>query len=444
MSFDIPNATEIVIHLDSDCLKSLQTENPSSRLSLRLLIFKTDRRPSEYFIVKLLPTTDNKILRLGRARPFDIGSTLATSGDFTSQTNRNINFVSPPDGWYAVKAGRAPGVYRGWTNTMCSALAGPSTTADWKYFRSREAAMAQFFDWASANELQVLNDDGTYRATLGSFVDLDKLCDDGGEDEEAEISSLLKEATEAYLRLSLDYLASSPFEDDDSGDVERRALPERSAQPTNFSCYSSLRGSVAEAVEGYSMPWTELGNRSRPIVVVQSFRLARPALLLPVAVKGPDAPLPTPPPRTKTWVRLSLLQPWIQQTVKPELGQKTIGDVITIRARPGLPLEEFDSVVLDILRDSFAPWGASIVRGASKARGGLGRRRFGLPLGYNHLSTALANCNLRQHKIALAIAGYNDTRIEGLSKHLPTDQLASSLVNLARLPLTPAEAISIA
>ncbi|KAJ7573272.1 hypothetical protein C8J56DRAFT_1066527 [Mycena floridula] len=198
MSFNIPNATEIVIHLDSDSLKSLQTESPSS----------------QYFIVKILPTTDDKILRLGRARPFDIGSTHTTFGDFTARTNRNINFVPPPDGWYVVKAGRAPGVYRGWTNTLCSALAGPSTTVDWKYFRSREAAMAQFFEWSSANELQVLNDDGTYRATLGSFVDLDKLCDDGGEDEEAEISSLLKEATEAYLKLSLDYLASSSKIDD--------------------------------------------------------------------------------------------------------------------------------------------------------------------------------------------------------------------------------------
>ncbi|KAJ7589294.1 hypothetical protein C8J56DRAFT_1048934 [Mycena floridula] len=194
MSFNIDKPTEIVIHIDVEGLKGLQSTNPSS----------------QFFMVKLLPTQDNQILRLGRARPFDIGSTVATSGDFHSQTDRNLNFIAPADGWYVVKSGCAPGVYRGWSNAVASGLVGPSMTADWKYFRLREDAMGQYHQWAAANELLLLHDDGTYRATLGSFVDLDKVSDDGGDEEEANETSLLKEATEAYLKLSHNYLSSSP------------------------------------------------------------------------------------------------------------------------------------------------------------------------------------------------------------------------------------------
>ncbi|KAJ7577434.1 hypothetical protein C8J56DRAFT_899066 [Mycena floridula] len=159
MSFNIDKPTEIVIHIDVEGLKSLQSTNPSS------------------------------------PRPFDIGSTVATSGDFHSQTDRNLNFIAPADGW---------------SNAVASGLVGPSTTADWKYFRLREDAMGQYHQWAAANELLLLHDDGTYRATLGSFVDLDKVSDDGGDEEEANETSLLKEATEAYLKLSHNYLSSSP------------------------------------------------------------------------------------------------------------------------------------------------------------------------------------------------------------------------------------------
>ncbi|KAJ7575326.1 hypothetical protein C8J56DRAFT_901221 [Mycena floridula] len=160
----------------------------------------------EYFIFKLAPlnSLDNdSVLRLGKARPFNMGSTTDTSGNYRLQTDRNVHFIAPPDGWYAVKVGRIPGVYRGWTNTICSALAGLGEDAtEWKYFPLREEAIAQYLEWAAANELEMLNADGTYRASFGTYVDLDRMSDSGSQldDEETETTSLLRDAVEAHLK----------------------------------------------------------------------------------------------------------------------------------------------------------------------------------------------------------------------------------------------------
>ncbi|KAJ7579429.1 hypothetical protein C8J56DRAFT_897270 [Mycena floridula] len=144
----------------------------------------------EYFIFKLAPlnSLDNdSVLRLGKARPFNMGSTTDTSGNYRLQTDRNVHFIAPPDG-----PTRFALLWLVWVKTQ---LNGSISLFARKPLRST-------LEWAAANELEMLNADGTYRASFGTYVDLDRMSDSGSQldDEETEMTSLLRDTVEAHLK----------------------------------------------------------------------------------------------------------------------------------------------------------------------------------------------------------------------------------------------------
>ncbi|KAJ7585997.1 hypothetical protein C8J56DRAFT_1052362 [Mycena floridula] len=154
------DATEIVVGINAVGMQSLQMSCPTAR----------------YFTIQVRPARHSGELLLGRARPFDLA----------------LPFKAPPDGWYAVKVGFVPGMYRGWNNAVCSALAGASEEdTECKFFPLRDDAIEQFAQWAATKELIILHRDGTYRATLRSYVDLDKVQDDAEKEDISAESPVL-------------------------------------------------------------------------------------------------------------------------------------------------------------------------------------------------------------------------------------------------------------
>ncbi|KAJ7575063.1 hypothetical protein C8J56DRAFT_1063957 [Mycena floridula] len=163
------DAAELVIHINGQGMQSLQTNCPTPR----------------HFIFQVIPAKLGGKLCLGRARPFDLGSNNET---LRWNMGPAVLFQPPPDGWYAVKVRLVPGVYQGWTNTICSALAGLSDEdTEYKFFPIRDDAIDQFAQWAAANQLKIVHCDGSYRATLGSYVDLDELTVTAEDEHEEEM-----------------------------------------------------------------------------------------------------------------------------------------------------------------------------------------------------------------------------------------------------------------
>ncbi|KAJ7588799.1 hypothetical protein C8J56DRAFT_1049728 [Mycena floridula] len=170
------DATEIVVGINAVGMQSLQMSCPTAR----------------YFTIQVRPARHSGELLLGRARPFDLGSTSDMVRWNMVQGLPALPFKAPPDGWYAVKVGFVPGVYRGWNNAVCSALAGASEEdTECKFFPLRDDAIEQFAQWAAAKELIILHRDGTYRATLGSYIDLDKVQDDAEKEDISAESPVL-------------------------------------------------------------------------------------------------------------------------------------------------------------------------------------------------------------------------------------------------------------
>ncbi|KAJ7597950.1 hypothetical protein C8J56DRAFT_883261 [Mycena floridula] len=153
------NAAEIVVHINAQGMQNLQTNCPTP----------------------LVPAKLGGELCLGKARPFDLGS-----NNDTLRWNMGpaLAFQPPPDGW-SQRSLR--------TNTICSALAGLSEEdTEYKFFPMRNDAIDQFAEWAAASELKILHRNSTYRAHLGSYVDLDEINQDPEvEDDKGELKDLV-------------------------------------------------------------------------------------------------------------------------------------------------------------------------------------------------------------------------------------------------------------
>ncbi|KAJ7573146.1 hypothetical protein C8J56DRAFT_904066 [Mycena floridula] len=206
---------------------------------------QSDNHSPQYFIFKLLPTSEvlgrqngpDFILRLGDPKPYDLqfdvapgtfledkpGPVLTVSAPTPARLDADSPPIPPPvnldfwskdvhrEDWYAVRVGLVPGVYWGWMNAFCSAMGGAHESAQWASFSTRQAALDQYAQWARANELEMVYENGSHHLSLSSYHEIDKISDgeddgkDDGKDEDEddgkdEDDALLKEATEEYFK----------------------------------------------------------------------------------------------------------------------------------------------------------------------------------------------------------------------------------------------------
>ncbi|KAJ7571979.1 hypothetical protein C8J56DRAFT_907002 [Mycena floridula] len=488
------NAAEIIVHIDAVGMKSIQTSNPTARR----------------FTFKVKPAKIAGELCLGKATPFDLGSTNDTLG--WNNTLPVLPFAAPPSGWYAVKVGLVPGVYRGWNNAVCSALAGISEEDTmYKFFPCRDEAIEQFAEWAAANELIFLHTDGRYRATLASYVDLDRVISDDDSDasdqghehssERETISvqikpnilprdgkvpfidlllnkfnstkptaSFLCSKTQNQKRIMTDEV-QDPRSALNSANLHIQGSPDLIAalDPADRAEYLVFQKNIANIISAK----IRLGLSSRDIDDVLIVILSEVIDQYQDRLYVPDDPDVQHERRSrihfyiqKKYKRMPTSsqtgglendddesnhdEEEMQQSARRKglRGRNRKGTKDNSRASPfnqmGASSSNFS--VSSRARISSASPGASITHGASGAQYRSGPHRFGFapPLGHDYLSKALSNCNHRQHYQDLIRVGFNNTRIQSLSKRLTADTLASSLINVAKLSLDPAEAISIA
>ncbi|KAJ7575219.1 hypothetical protein C8J56DRAFT_901384 [Mycena floridula] len=198
------NNSQLVININAQAMRSLV--NTARRLYISHPELVTDNHSPQYFIFKLMPTSEvlgvqngpDWIIQLGRSKPYDLrfDAILPVAGTFASgrpypsapvitvsappshrlDDDRVIipplgqgfsSFRQSPELWYAVQAGLVPGVYHGWADACeCSII---TENSKWSTFPTRAEAVEQYSQWALNQDLQILDSNGSLHTRIKAY-----------------------------------------------------------------------------------------------------------------------------------------------------------------------------------------------------------------------------------------------------------------------------------